>query len=181
MLLAQEKLNYTRSDRELQEALGILNFLTESCLLGKVTTTIHTDSSSAKSIATRIGVSKLTKHIQLRYLYVQDLVATNIIRIRKVSTHMNYADPLTKILPQQALLHHLPHLGLMSTHYDIGDEYTRPLHLQHVQRRTKSFQVCSISLLPAAVSARTTTCSNFVADYLAMANSKPSRVLPQTG
>ena len=132
------------------EALGIVNFLQESQLMPKVTITIHTDSSSAKTIATRIGTSKLTKHIQLRFLYVQDLVATNIIKIRKVGTKFNYADVLTKIVPTSTLHYHLGNLGLDTGHYDIGDEDTRPLHLQSV-KKTKSFQVCGIALHDARV------------------------------
>ena len=47
------------------EALGLKNFLHE---LGMVSTiTVCTDSSAARSITTRHGVTKQTKHIQLRF------------------------------------------------------------------------------------------------------------------
>ena len=65
--------------------------------------TIETDSTAAKSIATRIGISKLTKHIQFRFLYVQDLVKNGILRIAKVHTSVNPADAMTKHLTQHVL------------------------------------------------------------------------------
>ena len=40
----------------------------------KVMTRIHTDSTSGKSIATRISSSKKAKHIELKRLFVQQLV-----------------------------------------------------------------------------------------------------------
>ena len=102
------------------EALGIMNYLQESNLMQKVTIIIHTDSTAAKTIATRIGTTKLTKHIHLRYLYVQDLVATNIIKINKCNTKCNYSDVLTKIVPTTTLQFHIPNLGLESGNYDIS-------------------------------------------------------------
>ena len=52
------------------ESLGLVNFLQETKLGSKTTLHVHTDSSSAKTISTRIGVSKLTKHIALRHLHM---------------------------------------------------------------------------------------------------------------
>jgi len=49
------------------EALHLKNFL------GEILTNnlkIHTDSSSGKSMATRIGVSKRAKHIELKYVFI---------------------------------------------------------------------------------------------------------------
>ena len=45
------------------EALGTINFLQETKLGTKTALNVHTDSSSAKAISTRMGVSKSTKHI----------------------------------------------------------------------------------------------------------------------
>ena len=35
---------------------------------------VFTDSTAGRSIATRFGAGKKTKHVELRYLYMQDLV-----------------------------------------------------------------------------------------------------------
>ena len=55
---------------------------------------VHTASTSAKCISTRIGTRKLTKHIHLRFLYVQDLVKEGVLRVRKIGTAENPSDVL---------------------------------------------------------------------------------------
>lgn len=44
------------------------------------------DATSGKSMASRLRVSRATKHIQLPFLYTQDLVAAGVVRLRKVPT-----------------------------------------------------------------------------------------------
>ena len=100
------------------EGLGIMNLLQESKLRTKVAMTVMTDSTSAKAMATRIGVTKLTKHIQLRFLYMQDLVANNIVKIKKVGTKENPADVLTKVVPTAVLHYHLQNVGLKTDYID---------------------------------------------------------------
>ena len=58
-------------------------------------------------MATRFGTSKKTKHVELRFLYVQELVAKGILRLRKVRTKVNCADVLTKYLSSELLVSHL--------------------------------------------------------------------------
>eukprot|EP00971_Amphidinium_carterae_P153206 3037194-Amphidinium_carterae.1 len=67
-----------------------------------------TDSSAGKSMATRQGISKTGKHIMLRYLFVQDLVAAGTIKVGKVSTVNNLADIFTKYGSAAVLNHLLP-------------------------------------------------------------------------
>ena len=57
-------------------------------------------------------MSKLTKHIQFRFLYIQDLVKNSVLRIVKVHTSVNPADVMTKHLTQHVLKKHLENLGL---------------------------------------------------------------------
>ena len=57
------------------EALFVKNLITEAKLAKSVNITVHTDSTAGKSMATRFGTSKKTKHVELRFLYVQELVA----------------------------------------------------------------------------------------------------------
>ena len=61
------------------EALSISHFLVESKLATKTTLIARTDSTSAKAIAGRLGLSKSTKHIQLRYLYMQDMTQAGLL------------------------------------------------------------------------------------------------------
>ena len=85
-----------------------------------------TDSTSAKAIATRMGVSKLTRHIQLRFLYMQDLVANGTLKIKKIGTTQNPADVMTKYVTTNVLLSHLPRLGVQCDHEElrhVRDQY----------------------------------------------------------
>ena len=110
------------------EVLGLLNFVQESKLAAKTTLHVHTDSSSAKSIGCRMGTSKLTKHIALRFLYVQDLVQAGVLSIKKVATADNPADVMTKYVSTQVLGHHLASLGLCSSSFDRGVEETTAVY-----------------------------------------------------
>eukprot|EP00971_Amphidinium_carterae_P149221 2958794-Amphidinium_carterae.1 len=66
-------------------------------------------------MATRQGISKKGKHIMLRYLFVQDLVASGIITIGKVSSVHNLADIFTKYVPAAILNHLLPLCGVRAS------------------------------------------------------------------
>ena len=96
-----------------QEALHAMNFIREA-MNTKVNIRIHTDSTSGKSIATRIGSSKKAKHIDLKYLFVQQLVHNGILSIHKISTHDNPADILTKYVSADVLHKHLYNTGLLA-------------------------------------------------------------------
>ena len=68
------------------EALYIRNLITEAKLAQSININIHTDSAAAKGMATRFGTSKKTKHVELRFLYVQELVGKGLIKLRKLGT-----------------------------------------------------------------------------------------------
>ena len=60
---------------------------------------VYTDSSSGKSFATRRGLGKM-RHIETRYLWVQEHIALKTFRLHKILGTANPADVLTK--PQTA-------------------------------------------------------------------------------
>ena len=93
------------------EALYIRNLITEAKLVKSISINIHTDSTAGKSMATRFGTSKETKHVELRFLYVQELVGKGLMNQRKIGTKDNCADVLTKYLGTE-LLSRLPLNGL---------------------------------------------------------------------
>ena len=99
------------------EALHIRSFLMEALNKKKVNIKIYTDSSSGKSIATRIGSSKKAKHIELKHLFIQQLVLNDIVRIIKVNTVANPADILTKYVATETLLRHLNEVGINTQPY----------------------------------------------------------------
>ena len=50
----------------------------------KMSVRVHTDSSAAKAVASRRGLGKL-RHIELKYLWVQELVQEPRIAIKKIN------------------------------------------------------------------------------------------------
>eukprot|EP00971_Amphidinium_carterae_P030997 609883-Amphidinium_carterae.4 len=57
-----------------------------------VTMSINTDSSARKAVVNRLGLNKKTKHVQLRYLYMQDIIQCGKATITKIPTTHNPAD-----------------------------------------------------------------------------------------
>ena len=94
-----------------QESLYISNFITEAFEV-RINIRIHTDSSAAKSIAMREGTSKKAKHIELRHLFIQELVKSKVISMHKVRSEDNPADLLTKFVSCDTLNKHLCNAGL---------------------------------------------------------------------
>jgi hypothetical protein len=78
------------------ETIVLGNFIREANLAPKVIITVNTDSVVGKSMATRCGASRRTRHIELRYFFTQSLVAAGLLRINKVFGAENVADLGTK-------------------------------------------------------------------------------------
>ena len=77
------------------EALGARSLL---CDLGwAADLQIRMDADAARGMASRQGIGRM-RHLDVRYLWLQDLVKTGVIRIRKVWGKQNPADVLTKPL-----------------------------------------------------------------------------------
>lgn len=67
-----------------QEALRAIKVIKEAMPTMQLNIRIYTDSTSGKSMATRIGSSKKPKHIDLKYLFAQQLVHNGVLSIHKV-------------------------------------------------------------------------------------------------
>jgi len=79
---------------------GLMHDMGES-----VKITVKTDASAAKGIASRRGLGKI-KHIELSQLWVQEKMVRREIDIRKVGTHENLADALTKHVGREIVERH---------------------------------------------------------------------------
>ena len=93
------------------DGLFVRSLVEESQLFQKTNLFVFTDSNVGNSIVSRFGASRKTKHVELRFLYVQELVASGMIRVRKVLGTLNPADILTKYVPKETLFRHLPTFG----------------------------------------------------------------------
>ena len=66
------------------ESLAIKHFIKElksSILSRDVKITLKTDSSAGKTMASRLGISRKSKHIELRHLWIQDVLSEGIMII----------------------------------------------------------------------------------------------------
>ena len=95
------------------EALSLQAYLNE---LGEdletVEVKVRSDSTAGISAQSRLGLSSLMKHVQIKYLFLQDLVRTKRIKICKVASQDNIADIGTKYLTKQLLDRFSTKIGL---------------------------------------------------------------------
>ena len=108
----------------IQDALHLKSLLQEMKLpqLAKpFELTVYTDSSNGKALASKLGLTRKSKHVQLRYLFMQDLVANGQLKLSKIPTEKNPADVLTKYLSASTLHKLLPKLGVMTRAADSKD------------------------------------------------------------
>ena len=79
------------------------------------------DSSAARSVLTRLGTGKL-RHLELKHLWVQEVVARNEVEIHWISRQRNNADVLTHQSSLAEFRRCLRQLGL-EFRQDILEEY----------------------------------------------------------
>ena len=94
-----------------QESLYISNFI-RGAFEVRTNIRIHTDSSAAKSRTMRECTAKKAKHVELRQLFIQQLVKSKIITMHKVKSEDNPADILTKFVGHDTLNKHTYAVGL---------------------------------------------------------------------
>ena len=64
---------------------------------------LRCDAKAARALAERQGLSKRTRHVKVKYFYVQDLVKAREVEVSRVATETNLADMGTKHLPSHRL------------------------------------------------------------------------------
>lgn len=57
------------------------------------------DSQSAICLTKDQKFHERTKHIDVRYHYIRDVIAQRNVKVCKISTHDNSADTMTKLVP----------------------------------------------------------------------------------
>ena len=91
-------------------ARGILTWHMYDEMGRNINIDVETDSTAAIGMGSRMGVGK-TRHIQVRWLWIQDAIRDKVVRLRKVKGTDNEADMGTKDLDgptHQRLLQKLP-------------------------------------------------------------------------
>ena len=86
---------------------GVLEGLAARSLLNEIfdkdfKLVLHTDSTAARAMALRSGPGRV-KHVDLKMMFIQELVKKKIVDVRKIGTLNNPADLLTKAVDQVIL------------------------------------------------------------------------------
>ncbi|OLQ05162.1 hypothetical protein AK812_SmicGene11691 [Symbiodinium microadriaticum] len=71
---------------------------------------VHTDSAAALGTCSRLGLGK-SRHVQPRYLWIQEKLANTQFELFKIDTKLNTADLRTKSLAIECAEPHLKRMG----------------------------------------------------------------------
>ena len=96
------------------EAVWIRKFIGDLGVMPSIKEPInmYCDNSAAIIFSNDSGVMKGARHFKRRYHYVREQVEGGEIRLIKVHTDNNLADPLTKALPRGKVVEHAKGVGL---------------------------------------------------------------------
>jgi hypothetical protein len=78
-----------------KEALWLKGIYSELCGI-KSCITIYCDSQSAIHLTKDQMITEKSKHIDIRYHFIRDIIEKGSVKICKTSTHNNPADMMTK-------------------------------------------------------------------------------------
>ena len=99
---------------ERQEGVWLKRFLEHLGVTGKAASPVlvYCDSQAAIAYTKDPKFHCKTKHIDIKYNYIKDVVARKDVNIQYISTHRMLADPMTKPIPRDVFHNHVKSLGL---------------------------------------------------------------------
>ncbi|GKD23440.1 hypothetical protein Tco_1225143 [Tanacetum coccineum] len=105
---------YMAASEAAMEAVWIRKFVGDLGVMPSIKEPInmYCDNSAAIIFANDSGVMKGARHFLWRYHYVREQVESGEIKILKVHTDDNLADPFTKALPRGKVTDHANGIGL---------------------------------------------------------------------
>jgi hypothetical protein len=93
-------------------AIGLRNMLEELGVLVRGPVVLHSDSSAARSFASRRGVGRM-RHLEVRHLWLQAEVSGQRVVLCRVAGEANPADLLTKYLSRKEIEKHLAKMSVI--------------------------------------------------------------------
>lgn len=112
--LSTMEAEYVACSAAVQEAVWLRRFLQHLEIVTDASdpVTIHCDSTAALAYAKDPKYHGKSKHIDIRYHYIRDMVAHKEVVLKHISTSLMIADPLTKPIARNAFQAHVRSLGL---------------------------------------------------------------------
>jgi hypothetical protein len=97
---------YMAAFSAVQDAVHMRSLLADLGAKQGSPTLIYEDNRGAMALANNTGWHKRTKHIDVKYHFLRERVATGEVKLEYVKTGDQVADMLTKALPAPALRQH---------------------------------------------------------------------------
>ena len=112
--LSTMEAEYVACSATVQEAIWLWRFFQNLKVVKDALdpVTVHCDSMVALAYAKDSKYHGRTKHIDIRYHYIRDMVAHNEVVLKHIFTSLMIADPLTKPIGRDAFQAHVRSLGL---------------------------------------------------------------------
>ena len=105
---------YVACSSAIQEAVWLRRFLQHLEIVKTIyePVTIYCDSMTALAYAKDPKYHGKTKHIQIIYHFVRDMITQNEVVLRLIPMSKMVADPFTKPIARDAFVRHVKSLGL---------------------------------------------------------------------
>ena len=99
--LSTTEAEYIAAVEACKEVLWMKNFLQESHKQEKYN--MFCDNQSAIHLDKNSSFHSRTKHIDVRYHWIREVVSSKLLQLEKIHTYHNGADMMTKVLPKEKL------------------------------------------------------------------------------
>jgi hypothetical protein len=120
--LSSAEAEYVAMTEAAKEAIWIRNVMKQICDQKNQPLRIHTDSQSAMAMTEKQNFSNRTKHVDIKYHFIKDLIRTEQIKLEYVPTETNIADMMTKPLGANRIRQLREMAGLKQSHEDQIEE-----------------------------------------------------------
>jgi hypothetical protein len=95
-----------------KDVVMCVNFATQMKMYQTINAVINIDNIAAIFIANNRVNNSRTRHIDMRYMFIRDLIEKGIVRAQHVESKENVSDIFTKALCRELLAEHRASLGV---------------------------------------------------------------------
>ena len=112
--LSTMEVEYVAYSTAIQEAVWLKRFFQNLEVVKDASdpVTVHCDGMAALAYVKNSKYHGKTKHINIQYHYIRDMIAHNEVVLKHISTSLMIADPLTKPIGMDAFQAHIKSLEL---------------------------------------------------------------------